>query len=157
MMSSIDDDGPQANRARQPLAELRRILREAWGAEDPGRLHAALIDAVDGLIAQAERQTRAIEDLRSDLGHKQGTVADIGGGAREPAMDEGLREFASSSNGDRWFLGRHAATGTVHVVHRANLPSGGAVTPIEIGTFLGRAPSAPDTLALLRLIGTLAP
>ena len=157
MMSSIDDDGPQASRARQPLAELRRILREARGADHPGRLHAALIDAVDGLIAHAERQARAIEDLRSDLGHKQGIVTHIGGGAREPAADEGLREFASSSNGDRWFLGRHAATGAAHVVHRANPPSGGAVTPIELGTFLGRGPSAPETLALLHLIGTLVP
>lgn len=158
MMSSIDDDGVSATRARQPLAELRRILREVRGAEDAGRLHAGLIEVVDGLIAHVERQARAVEDLRSDLGHKQGIVTNIGGGAfREPASDEGLREFASSANGDRWFLGRHAATGTAHVVHRANLPSGGAVTPIEVGAFLGRAPSAPETLGLLRLISTLVP
>ena len=157
MMSSIDDE-LSATRARQPLAELRRTLRDARGAEDAGRLHAALIDVLDGLIAHAERQARAVEDLRSDLGHKQGIVTNIGGGTfREPAPDAGLREFASSSNGDRWFLGRDGATGGAHVVHRANLPSGGTVTPIELGVFLGRGPSAPETLGLLRLIGTLVP
>ncbi len=158
MMSSIDDDGASATRARQPLTELRRTLREVRGTEDARRLHAGLIEVVDGLIAHAERQARAVEELRSDLGHKQGIVTNIGGGAfREPATDVGLREFASSANGDRWFLGRDEATGTAHVVHRANLPSGGTVTPSELGAFLGRAPAAPETLALLRLIGTLVP
>lgn len=158
MMSSIDDDGPSATRARQPLAELRRSLREVRGADDAGRLHAALIDVVDGLIAHVERQARAVEDLRSDLGHKQGIVTNIGGGTfRESAEDDGSREFAASANGDRWSLARHAATGIAHVIHRANLPSGGAVTSIELGVFLDRAPSAPETLGLLQLIGTLVP
>lgn len=70
-------------------------------------------------------------------------------------MFESLKEFHSSSNGDRWFLGRDEATLSGEVVHRANVSSGGTVTHIEVGAFLGRSPGAPETAALLRLIGTL--
>ena len=150
------DDGPQATRARYPLAHLRQILQEAREAEDAERIHVALIDVVDGLVSHAERQARAIDELRSDLLHKQGIVTKIGGGEfRSPASTDKLREFASSSNGDRWFLGRDEATGIAHVVHRANQPSGGAVNHIELGAFLSRGPSAPEMLGLLKLIGSL--
>ncbi|RYB06797.1 hypothetical protein D3272_04800 [Lichenibacterium ramalinae] len=78
-----------------------------------------------------------------------------GGDFQAAAPTDKLREFASSSNGDRWFLGRDDATGVAHVVHRANQPSGGAVTHIELGAFLNRGPSAPEMLGLLKLIGSL--
>ncbi len=153
---STNDDGPQATRARHPLNHLRQTLQEARYADDAERVHVALIDAVDGLITHAERQARAIDDMRSDLSHKQGVVTKIGGGEfREPASAERLREFASSSNGDRWYLGRDEATGVAHVVHKANLPAGGAVTHIELSAFLNRGPSAPEMLGLLQLIGSL--
>ena len=43
-----------------------------------------------------------------------------------------------------------------YIVHKANEPSGGAETHIEIGAFLNRTPSGtPEHEALLRLIGTL--
>ena len=169
-MMSTTDDGPQT--ARYPLNHLRQVLHEARSVDDAGRIHVALIDAVDGLITHAERQARAIEDMRSDLGHKQGIVTRIGGGdfraltstepmstepmSRELRSADKLREFASSSNGDRWFLGRDEASGVAHVVHKANLPSGGTVTEIALGAFLERGPSSPEALALLRLIGSLA-
>ena len=70
-------------------------------------------------------------------------------------MSGRLREFATSSNGDRWYFGRSDETMRAFVVHKANLPSGGAVTHIEIGPFLNRGPIAPEHEALLRLIGTL--
>lgn len=155
---STTGDGPQATRARYPLSHLRETLEQARNADDAERIHVALIDVLDGLIGQTERQARTIEDLRSDLGHKQSIVTNIGGGAfRETASAEKLREFASSSNGDRWFLGRDEATGIAHVVHRANEPSGGAVTGIELGAFLSRGSSSPEKLGLLQLIGTLVP
>ena len=66
------------------------------------------------------------------------------------------RQFAVSSNGDRWFLGRDDETMKAFVEHRANQPSGGAVTRVDIETFLGLRPVAPEQEALLRLIGTLA-
>lgn len=94
--------------------------------------------------------------MRSDLSHKQGVVTKIGGGEfREPASAERLREFASGPNGDRWYLGGDEATGVAHVVHKANLPSGGTVTHIELSAFLNRGPSAPEMLGLLQLIGSL--
>ena len=153
---TITDDGPQTNRARHPLNHLRRTLQEARDADDAERVHVALIEAVEGLITHAERQARAIEEMRSDLSYKQGVVTKIGGGEFiDPASPERLREFASSSNGDRWFLGRDTGSGVAHVVHKANLPSGGAVTHIELGAFLNRGPSAPEILGLLQLIGSL--
>ena len=71
-------------------------------------------------------------------------------------MTDQLREFSASPNGDRWFLGRHEGTMNGYVVHKANQPSGGANTHIEIGAFLNRTPiGAPEHQALLRMIGTL--
>ena len=154
-MATIND-GPPTTRARYPLNHLRQVLQEARDADDAERIHTALIDAVDGLIAHAERQARAVDELRSDLGHKQGIVTNIGGGTfRESLSPDNLREFASSSNGDRWFLGQNEATGIAHVVHKANLPSGGAVTKVELGVFLNQRPSAPETAGLIKLIGSL--
>ena len=69
-------------------------------------------------------------------------------------MTDQLREFYASSNGDRWFIGRGDAS-KAFVRHKANGPSGGAVTHIEVGVFLGGNADAPECSALLRLIGTL--
>jgi hypothetical protein len=66
-----------------------------------------------------------------------------------------LREFAASSNGDRWYLGRNEETMNAYVVHKANEPSGGTITRIELGVFLNRGPIAPEHQGLLRLIGSL--
>ena len=155
-MSTFNDDGPQVTRARYPLAHLRQTVQDAREADDAQRIHIALIEAVDGLVSHVERQARAIDELRSDLLHKQGIVTKIGGGEFQGrASADRLREFASSSNGDRWFLGRDEATGIAHVVHQANQPSGGAESHIELGVFLNRGPSAPEMLGLLKLIGSL--
>ncbi|MEF2074697.1 hypothetical protein [Consotaella aegiceratis] len=70
-------------------------------------------------------------------------------------MPETMKEFASSSNGDRWFLCQDEGTLNGYVLHQANLPSGGAKSRIEIGDFLSRGPSGPEHQALLHLIGTL--
>jgi hypothetical protein len=64
------------------------------------------------------------------------------------------RELYGSPNGDRWLLGRDA--GRVFVRHEANAASGGQVTDIDIGDFLGRGARNPEHEALLCLIGTLA-
>jgi hypothetical protein len=64
------------------------------------------------------------------------------------------RELYGSPNGDRWFLVRDPA-GHVFIGHESNLPSGGKVTDIEIGAFLGEGQRNPEHQALLRLIGTL--
>jgi hypothetical protein len=73
-------------------------------------------------------------------------------------MPDQVREIAASSNGDRWFLARDDETGSAYILHRANRPSGGAVSQLDVGDFLSRGnPEAPERQALLRLIGTLAP
>ena len=66
-----------------------------------------------------------------------------------------FREFAVSSNGDRWLLGRDEETMNVFVVHEANQSTGGAATRVDLETFLTLRPAAPEHQALLRLIGTL--
>jgi hypothetical protein len=63
------------------------------------------------------------------------------------------KELCSSPNGDKWFLGRDAATGEVFVRHEPNAPSGGRPSHIEIGAFLSRGARNPEHQALLRLIG----
>jgi hypothetical protein len=70
-------------------------------------------------------------------------------------MSDAMKEFACSSNGDRWLLAKDASTKHAYVLHQANQPSGGATTRIEIGIFLNRGPTAPEHSALLRLISTL--
>ncbi len=65
------------------------------------------------------------------------------------------KEFADSSNGDRWLLSRDENTGIPYVVHVANQSSGGAITRIELARFLNLKPNAPEHQALLLLIGTL--
>jgi hypothetical protein len=62
------------------------------------------------------------------------------------------RQLYRSPNGDIWFLARDPATGSAFVRHQANAPSGGQVTDIELGAFLG-GPGSPEHEALLRLIG----
>ena len=46
-------------------------------------------------------------------------------------------------------------TGKLFVRHKANLPSGGQVSDIDIGVFLSRDREHPEHQALLQLIGTL--
>ena len=65
------------------------------------------------------------------------------------------RELYSSTNGDRWFPARDFATGNVFIRHEANIPSGGRVREIDIGTFLGGGERHPEHQALLHLLGTL--
>jgi hypothetical protein len=65
------------------------------------------------------------------------------------------RELYSSPNGDKWYLARESETGRLFVRHKANVPSGGRVTDIDIGTFLSGGRRHPEHQALLHLIGTL--
>lgn len=75
------------SKATQPLAALADLLAEARTTADSPRLHAALIEVIDGLIAHVAKQAKMIEDLRSDLGHKQSIVTMIGGGDYAPQQD----------------------------------------------------------------------
>ena len=74
---------------------------------------------------------------------------------RKDRVSVRIREIYCSSNGDRWLLARDPGSGRVFVRHEPNLPSGGQVPDIEIGTFLIGAGHGPEKQELLRLIGTL--
>jgi hypothetical protein len=80
---------------------------------------------------------------------------------RESGREEGMqttiqtRELYHSANGDRWYLARDPASERVFIKHEANLPSGGHVADIEIGTFLKSSGLGPEHRELLLLIGTL--
>jgi hypothetical protein len=63
------------------------------------------------------------------------------------------RELYSSPNGDRWHLCKDAS-GSVFVLHQANIPSGGQISQIELRDFLARG-YGPEQQALLQMIGTL--
>jgi hypothetical protein len=67
---------------------------------------------------------------------------------RRPAT----RRLYVSPNGDTWFLARELTTGLAFVRHQANPASGGQVTDMDLGIFLG-GPRHPEHEALLRLIG----
>ena len=72
----------------------------------------------------------------------------------EAEMSDHQREIYHSENGDRWLLCRNH-DGGVFVLHKANVPSGGKATKIELGDFLGRGKAGPEHQALARLIGSL--
>jgi hypothetical protein len=65
------------------------------------------------------------------------------------------RRIYLSENGDIWWLCRDE-DGRTFVLHEANRPSGGQVTQMEIGDFLGAGRTGPEHQALIRLIGQLA-
>jgi hypothetical protein len=65
------------------------------------------------------------------------------------------RELYRSPNGDAWFLAREPTTGEAFIIHQPNAPSGGRLSPIELGEFLRSDVKGPEHQALLRLIGTL--
>ena len=65
------------------------------------------------------------------------------------------RALYASPNGDRWYLASESETGRLFVRHKANVPSGGQVTDIDIGAFLSGGRRHPEHQALLHLIGTL--
>jgi hypothetical protein len=69
-------------------------------------------------------------------------------------MSEHQREIYHSENGDRWFLSRDD-DGLAFILHKANLSSGGKVSAIEVGDFLGAGKAGPEHQALIRLVGTL--
>jgi hypothetical protein len=65
---------------------------------------------------------------------------------------ENLREFASSTNGDRWFLGIDDVTNREVVVHRGNPSSGGHETTTLVMSFLNQRPFGPEHKALDSLL-----
>ncbi len=61
------------------------------------------------------------------------------------------REFASSSNGDKWSIGTDA-TNVQFILHRGNAPSGGHETCSSVEAFLDQQPFGPEREALIALL-----
>lgn len=59
-------------------------------------------------------------------------------------MAEEPKEFAVSSNGDKWSLEQDGATRDHIVIHRANLAAGGTETRWSISSFLEVAGDHPQ-------------
>lgn len=64
------------------------------------------------------------------------------------------RELYTSSNGDSWSLCRDGHN-RVFVLHRVNIPAGGANEIIELSDFLKLGHGGPEHQALRQLIGSL--
>jgi hypothetical protein len=80
MSVHLDQDNSHVRESEREAAALRELLNKAKKTELPDNKLAILIDVVDSLIEQFARHARAIDELRSDLTHKQGIVTNIGGG-----------------------------------------------------------------------------
>lgn len=65
------------------------------------------------------------------------------------------RTIYRSENGDCWSLVRDPDEGALFVRHRANLPSGGHTSDIDLGEFLMQGGFGPEKQELLPLIGGL--
>lgn len=61
---------------------------------------------------------------------------------------ENFKEFASSTNGDRWLLGTDVVTNREMVVHQGNPSSGGHETTMPVSAFLNQRPFGPEHQAL---------
>lgn len=62
-----------------------------------------------------------------------------------------VREFSRSSNGDTWSIGMDRQ-GSMMVLHRGNLPSGGRQTVTPVGAFLDTGPRGPQHDALVAML-----
>jgi hypothetical protein len=69
-------------------------------------------------------------------------------------MSNRQRQIYQSENGDKWLLCRDNDS-RVFILHKANVPSGGAATEIGLGDFLGGGKWGPENQALVRLVGSL--
>lgn len=79
MSAQQDQSDANLREKEREVAALRELLARTKIMSDPERL-TGLIDVVENLIGQLARHASVIEELRSDMTHKQGIVTKIGGG-----------------------------------------------------------------------------
>jgi len=139
-------------------ALLRRLLKRA---------DYATLDLQPEAGANHSAETAVIEQIRSGMIAPEDYPAPTSaggvqaGGQQAHSLDEmrtegfepeEQREFAASSNGDRWFLCGQGKRNAAFVLHRANPASGGHETRRSIDAFLGLKPSGPEHEALRALL-----
>jgi hypothetical protein len=119
------------------MSEMSRVAMSVHAGRPPGRRPQK--------TSPQSRQGQGLE-TRNESGSR--SIVSV-----EADMSDHQREIYHSENGDRWWLCRD--DGRVFVLHRANVSSGGTVTKIELGDFLGAGKAGPEHQALIRLIGSL--
>ncbi len=80
MSAQQDQNDANLREKEREVAALRDLLARTKTMSDPETRLTGLIDVVESMIAQLGRHAGVIEELRSDLTHKQGIVTKIGGG-----------------------------------------------------------------------------
>ena len=79
MSAQQDQNDANLREKEREVAALRELLARTKIMSDPERL-TGLVEVVETLIGQLARHASVIEELRSDMTHKQGIVTKIGGG-----------------------------------------------------------------------------
>ena len=80
MSAQQDQNDANLREKEREVAALRGLLARVKTASDPETRLTGLMDVVESLIEQLARHASVIEELRSDMTHKQGIVTKIGGG-----------------------------------------------------------------------------
>lgn len=80
MSAQQDQDNANTRDKEREVAALRDLLARTKIIGDPETRLTGLIEVVESLIEQLGRHAGVIEELRSDMTHKQGIVTKIGGG-----------------------------------------------------------------------------
>ena len=80
MSAQQDQNNANLRETEREAVALRGLLAKAKSASDPETRLTGLIDVLESLIEQLGRHASVIEELRSDMTHKQGIVTKIGGG-----------------------------------------------------------------------------
>ena len=80
MNAQQDQNNANLRETEREVAALRDSLFKAKNAGDPETRLTSLFDVMESLIEQLGRHASVIEELRSDMTHKQGIVTKIGGG-----------------------------------------------------------------------------
>lgn len=166
MATDVENWRSEANRlreaARQPEAATDNALLLSL-EETSGAIYAG-IDAFTELVEDVDRQSHAAAGQIAEVGDALRLllmeITELGTGlyslrsrdALSELAEPELVEFETSSNGDKWFLVPAAGDQEAFVEHRANEPSGGAVTRTPVTEFLKGKPTGPQHDALRQLL-----
>jgi hypothetical protein len=132
--------------------------------EVSGAIYRGIVD-FEELVAEVDRKSHAAAGQVADLGDALRLVlleiTELGtrlyslrsaAPSKHGATPHELIEFATSSNGDKWLLSLAEGNNLAFVEHRANMPSGGAITRTSVDTFLAVRPAGPEHESLRALL-----
>lgn len=103
-----------------------------------------------GENADANREVLA-KNAEANLHAAQQSGSESRNSSHEASALADIREFSCSSNGDTWSIGKDL-DGSIMVLHRGNLPSGGHETITTVRDFLNTGPGGPQHEALVAML-----